>query len=58
MLRTDFHRIPEILELGPPPQPQPVELIGELEPELEEIPEPEEPPDAMAREPAAQLGLF
>jgi DNA polymerase len=36
-LRADFHRIPEILALGPLPQPQPV-------PDLE-IPEPAEPED-------------
>jgi uracil-DNA glycosylase family 4 len=51
-LRADFHRIPELLELGAPEQPTPVE----------EIPEPEEepglPPVAMEPEPAAQLGLF
>jgi uracil-DNA glycosylase family 4 len=51
-LRADFHRIPEVLALGPPPQPEPVEVV----PELEE-PEPEAPP-AAELEPAAQLGLF
>jgi DNA polymerase len=56
MLRADFARIPEILALGPPPQPEPVELISEPEPEP--IPEPEEPPAAVEPEPAAQLGLF
>ena len=59
MLRTDFHRIPEILALGPPPQP---ERVPEPEPEPEyfeePVPEPEEPPVALKPEPAAQLGLF
>jgi DNA polymerase len=58
-LRSDFHRIPEILALGPPPQPEPIAL--EI-PEFETVPEPEaeEPPAAVDREPepAAQLGLF
>jgi uracil-DNA glycosylase family 4 len=53
MLRADFQRIPEILALGPPPQPEP-----ELESYDEEIPEPEEPPATLEPEPAAQLGLF
>ena len=65
-LRADFHRIPEILALGPPPQPQlqpqpqaapPLEL-GELGPVEAPVPEPEEPPAAVEPEPAAQLGLF
>jgi DNA polymerase len=58
-LRSDFHRIPELLALGPPEQPQPVEELPELE-ELEElVPEPEEPSQSMLEpEPAAQLGLF
>jgi DNA polymerase len=51
-LRADFHRIPDLLAQGPPPQPEPVEEM----PELEE-PEPEGPPVSEA-EPAAQLGLF
>jgi DNA polymerase len=57
-LRADFGRIPEVLALGPPRQPQPVaappvellEPIPELEVEL--APAPVEP------EPATQLGLF
>jgi DNA polymerase len=58
MLRADFHRIPDLLALGPPPQPEPVQPIGELEEQPEPIPEPEEPPAAGEPEPAAQLGLF
>jgi DNA polymerase len=62
-LRADFHRIPEILALGPPPQPEPappLEPDHHAEPEYLEqpVPEPEEPPAALAPEPAAQLGLF
>lgn len=51
-LRADFHRIPELLALGAPEQPAPVEEV----PEVEE--EPELPPAAIEPEPAAQLGLF
>jgi uracil-DNA glycosylase len=58
-LRTDFHRIPDLLALGPPEQPCPIEQLPEL-PELEEPSE--EVPDELAAgavpEPAAQLGLF
>jgi DNA polymerase len=63
-LRTDFHRIPELLALGPPEQPEPIEPIPEpAEPEaLEDLaelmPEPDEPPASLEPEPAAQLGLF
>jgi DNA polymerase len=54
-LRTDFHRIPELLALGAPEQPQPVEELPEIE---ELLPEPEERSPALEPEPAAQLGLF
>ena len=58
-LRSDFQRIPEILELGAPEQPMPA---PELPEDIEEVPEPmleaEEPPAAEVPEPAAQLGLF
>jgi uracil-DNA glycosylase len=64
-LRADFQRLPELLALGPPAQPEAVQAIPELEPELksepeelEAVPEAEEPPAAPEREPAAQLGLF
>ncbi len=58
-LRADFQRIPEILALGPPPQPEPVPEL-DPEPYEEEVPEPEaeEPPAVPEQEPAAQLGLF
>jgi DNA polymerase len=51
-LRTDFLRIPEIVAMGPPEQPEPLEAL----PELEEEPVPEL--DEEERDPAAQLGLF
>lgn len=70
-LRADFHRIPDLLALGPPPQP---EAIAEEIPEIDEPPPDsvDEVPDAAgealddgAAEPetaprpmAAQLGLF
>ena len=61
-LRTDFHRIPELLALGPPPQPVVVdEPPPAIEESMPEIPELDEPPVAEAGpapEPVAQLGLF
>jgi DNA polymerase len=53
-LRADFQRIPELLALGAPPQPEPIPLIPEIDIEPEAV-EPEQPPLA---EPAPQLGLF
>jgi DNA polymerase len=55
-LRADFQRIPDLLALGPPEQPQSYEPV----PEIDDTPdEQEEPPVAVAQpEPAAQLGLF
>jgi uracil-DNA glycosylase len=53
-LRSDFHRIPDLLALGPPEQPVVFEAIPEIE---EPVPSPEEPP-SLVGEPAAQLGLF
>src|SRR5437588_2091483 len=55
-LRTDFHRIPELLAPGVPDQPQPLDLLPEIE--EEPVPEPEEPVGAVQPEPAPQLGLF
>src|SRR5438105_5796524 len=55
-LRTDFHRIPELLAPGVPDQPQPVEPIPEIEDAP--IPDPEESGGAAQPEPAPQLGLF
>jgi hypothetical protein len=61
-LRSDFHRLPEVLALGPPDQPDLVaptpegaqdDLLGPI-PELE----PAAPPAPIEPEPAAQLGLF
>jgi DNA polymerase len=55
-LRADFHRIPELLALGPPEQPHTLDPIPELQ-ELEA--ETEEPPAGSRElESAAQLGLF
>ncbi|MBV9916844.1 MAG: uracil-DNA glycosylase [Solirubrobacterales bacterium] len=55
MLRADFQRIPELLAMGPPPQP-----VSTPDPgiELDLVPEPE--PEPLLAEPAAdlQLGLF
>jgi uracil-DNA glycosylase len=56
-LRADFHRIPAILSLGAPDQPQPSEPVPDLEAELP-IPEPDELPTLLEPEPVAQLGLF
>ena len=68
-LRADFGRIPELLALGPPEQPEPIDELPELE--EDELPEPAdvelpEPEDAPANElgarlepqPAPQLDLF
>jgi hypothetical protein len=51
ILREDFHRLPALIALEPPEQPEP-----DPEPELV-VPEPEvaAPPEP---EPVAQLGLF
>jgi uracil-DNA glycosylase len=61
-LRTDFHRLPELLALEPPPQPEPQEPAPrEPEPELleEEDAQEEQQEPAAGREPEnAQLGLF
>lgn len=53
-LRTDFRRIPELLALGAPPQPEPIAEV----PEFEEAPPEPDSPVAGELEPAAQLGLF
>ena len=55
-LRADFHRIPDLLALGPPEQPASYEPV----PEVDDTPdESEESPVGVGqREPAAQLGLF
>jgi uracil-DNA glycosylase family 4 len=63
-LRADFERLPEVLALGPPQQPDPAPPVVELSPDLLEAmpeiePEPEPPVRARVEpEPAAQLGLF
>jgi DNA polymerase len=62
-LRSDFHRIPELLALGPPEQPQPAASAPELEEPVPEFEAPSHPePEMVAQGPAAesapQLGLF
>jgi uracil-DNA glycosylase family 4 len=54
-LRADFHRIPELLALGPPPQPEPVQPIPEIEDE-EPVAELVQAAGVDLR--ADQLGLF
>jgi DNA polymerase len=55
-LRADFQRLPGLLALGAPLQPEPVESPPEIDDEP--IPELSEPRD-QGREPAiSQLGLF
>jgi uracil-DNA glycosylase len=54
VLRRDFHRLPELLALEPPPQPEPPQPIVP-EPELAREPEPE---PAQPEPAALQLGLF
>ena len=53
-LRADFHRIPELLALGPPEQPRVFEEV----PEPEDLPAAEAAPTSGELEPAPQLGLF
>jgi len=60
-LRADFQRLPEVLMLGPPQQPEPVAAPPPPELEiLEPVPElePESPLAPAEPDPAAQLGLF
>src|SRR6185312_9074124 len=54
-LRADFHRIPELLALGPPEQPH---MFEEPIPELDDEPEPDAADRDGELEPASQLGLF
>jgi uracil-DNA glycosylase len=57
-LRTDFHRIPDLLALGPPEQPRSIEPVPEL-PEFEVPPvDASGPSKGIEPELAAQLGLF
>jgi hypothetical protein len=52
-LREDFGRLPALLALGPPEQPQPVEL-----PETEAAGEPARAPEVHEEPSLDQLGLF
>jgi DNA polymerase len=54
-LRADFHRIPELLALGPPEQPA---AIQEPVPELDDITIEPGTPGSNPEPAAAQLGLF
>ena len=54
VLRRDFHRLPELLALEPPPQPEPPQPVVP-EPELAREPDPE---PAQPEPAALQLGLF
>jgi uracil-DNA glycosylase family 4 len=49
ILREDFHRLPALLALDPPEQPEPEPEVVVPEPEVAALPEPD---------PVAQLGLF
>jgi uracil-DNA glycosylase len=49
ILREDFHRLPALLALDPPEQPEPEPALVVPEPEVAALPEPQ---------PVAQLGLF
>jgi uracil-DNA glycosylase family 4 len=51
ILREDFHRLPALLALDPPEQPEPEPELVVPEPEVAAAPEPEPAP-------VAQLGLF
>jgi uracil-DNA glycosylase len=60
-LRADFERLPEVLALGPPPQPDSAPAAAEVSADLlEAMPEvdPEPPPARVEPDPATQLGLF
>ncbi len=59
-LRDDFARIPDLIALPAPPQPEPPEPPEpEMAPELEVVPEPAEaPPEVPAPPSDSQLGLF
>jgi DNA polymerase len=53
-LTADFHRIPELLAAGAPPQPEPLEEV----PEPEELPRQDPPGGEELARAAPQLGLF
>ncbi len=61
LLRTDFQRIPELLALGAPPQPEAPEPIPDLEDAIPKVKGPTTDvgePSPVGAEPAPQLGLF
>ena len=55
-LRSDFHRIPELLALGAPEQPDPVDPLPELDEPLPELDEGAAGDELVAT--TTQLGLF
>ena len=59
-LRTDFQRIPELLALGAPEQPEPIDELPELDEAEPDAPgeDPPNGPGQLQPEPAPQLGLF
>jgi uracil-DNA glycosylase family 4 len=58
-LRSDFHRIPQLLALGAPEQPEWLEEVPEPEPTIRQLEPVLELPTARGdANPAAQLGLF
>ena len=61
-LRADFARLPELLATAPPPQPEAIEAVPEIEPEPEpEVQATEAAPPGEPAEPEPspdQLGLF
>jgi hypothetical protein len=59
VLREDFAGLPDLLALGPPPQPERIpEPLQESEPEPEMEPMPAEHASAPAPVEPDQLGLF
>jgi uracil-DNA glycosylase len=56
-LRGDFERIPGLLALGPPPQPEPVEHLPEFD-EADEVLRDDAAVEPGAEPVASQLGLF
>jgi DNA polymerase len=57
-LRADFHRIPELLALGPPEQRESLAELPELDEDEAPEPTPASDPASREPEPAPQLGLF
>src|SRR3954452_4355024 len=58
VLREDFSRVPALLAQPAPPQPEAVEPVVPVEPEVRAVPEPEPVPEPVPEPLAGQLGLF